>query len=289
MESLFRKSNLLFLIAIRYQLTIQLPTNNYVREYSLFKKIANLNRKIGTMYHKCKRAVTDIVTCTEECWMNYEKHDLALYPGDVVHFLNGQVHAENEPAVIYNPKYDDKRYFNLPTGVVPQRDVYLWRNGVEYWQNNKLHRLDGPARLFKGGEEWFKEGKLHRTDGPALVLYEGNLIYIWWLEGVIHRDDGPAIIYRDGKQVWFCYGKKHRIGGPAVVYPNGDYEYYINGFLHRYDNYAVNRMGTRECYVCGEKVDFYQDENGGFLGYVNQTIVVEILNTHKHLLQLNNN
>lgn len=286
MEFLFKKPNLIFLIAIRFQTAKELPTGNYVRDYSLFRKIANLNHRIGAIYEKCKRAVSEVVVCTSESWMSYEKHDLALYPGDTVYFLNGRVHAENKPAIIYNPAHDGKRYFNLPTGAAPQRDVYLWRNGVEYWQNNKLHRLDGPARKFKGGEEWFKEGKLHRIGGPALILNEGNLVAMWWYEGVIHCETGPAIIYRDGKQMWFIHNKKHRIDGPAVIYPNGDYEYYVNGFLHRYEDYAVKRLGTTECHICGEKVNFHQDADGKFLGYVNEVYVAELLNTKSHLLEI---
>lgn len=231
MELLFKKSNLVFLIAIRYQLIKLLPTKNNLCDYRLFRNIANIKLDFLNKKVKCKKAVTEVVICKEECWFNYENHDLALYPGDIVHFLNGRVHAENQPAIIYNSAHDGKRYFNLPIGISPHRDVYLWRNGVEYWQNNKLHRLDGPARIFKGGEEWFKEGKLHRLDGPALILNKGTLVFMWWIEGVIHRKDGPAVVYRDGTEMWFQYGKKHRINGPAVLYPNGNFEHYINGEL----------------------------------------------------------
>jgi hypothetical protein len=45
----------------------------------------------------------------------------------------------------------------------------------KYWlieyrnENNKYHRLDGPAREYSDGEKWwYKNGKFHRLDGPAI-------------------------------------------------------------------------------------------------------------------------
>ena len=109
MESLFKKTNLLFLIAIRHQSEEELPTGNYMRDYSLFLKIAHLNKRIA-MYEKCKRAVSEIIICTSECSINFEAHDLSLYPGDKVYFLNGRVHAENQPATpILHDRYRPTR------------------------------------------------------------------------------------------------------------------------------------------------------------------------------------
>lgn len=291
MESLFHKPNLLFLIAIRYQSAIQLPTKNYIRNFDLFLKMIRINKRIGTMYDKCKRTLSQTIVCDNEYWFKYNcTHDLSLYPGDIVHFLNGKVHAEKGPAIIYNPAHDGKRYFNSQTGPAPERDVYLWRNGSEYWQYGKLHRLDGPARKFKGGEEWYRNGKLHREDGPATILHEGDIMHIWWFEGRVHREDGPAMEYRSGKQIWMQRGKTHRLDGPAYLTPNGGYEYAVNGLPHRYEGYAVSTVVgpnvINDCYVCGEKVDFYQDENGQFLGYVDQNYVDTLMHNMGHLLNL---
>lgn len=176
MDVLFKKPNLMFLIGIRFQSEQQLLTGNYKRDYALFLKLTMLGCRIANMFLKCKRSLTETIICKKECLLFYEKHDLSLFPGDLIRFLNGKVHAEGIPAIEYNSLHDDKRYFNLPPGMIPGRDFYLWRNGIEYWQNNRLHRLDGPARIFRGGEEWFKDGKLHRSDGPALTLEHHDLL-----------------------------------------------------------------------------------------------------------------
>jgi len=39
---------------------------------------------------------------------------------------------------------------------------------IEWYQNDKLHRLDGPAREYaNGSKSWYQNGELHREDGPA--------------------------------------------------------------------------------------------------------------------------
>jgi hypothetical protein len=54
---------------------------------------------------------------------------------------------------------------------------------TQYWfENDKLHREDGPALIDPDGEKWWcKDGKLHREDGPALRF--GNGYKEWWLDG----------------------------------------------------------------------------------------------------------
>ncbi len=42
-------------------------------------------------------------------------------------------------------------------------------DGVIEWRDEegKLHRVDGPARVFPSGrEEWLRHGRLHRAEGP---------------------------------------------------------------------------------------------------------------------------
>ena len=55
--------------------------------------------------------------------------------------------------------------------------------GAKYWyQDDKLHRLDGPAiELRSGTKEWYQDGKLHRLDGPAVERNEGP--NEWWING----------------------------------------------------------------------------------------------------------
>lgn len=97
---------------------------------------------------------------------------------------------------------------------------------------NKLHRLDGPARITPtGDEEWWKHGQLHRLDGPA-VKHEN--IQEWWEEGRLHRLDGAAVIYSDGTREWYRYGMHIpnvvcRRDGKSIIFSDvyvGDYPSY---------------------------------------------------------------
>jgi hypothetical protein len=39
----------------------------------------------------------------------------------------------------------------------------------EWFQDDKLHRIDGPAiERADGTREWYRDGKRHREDGPAV-------------------------------------------------------------------------------------------------------------------------
>lgn len=58
----------------------------------------------------------------------------------------------------------------------PNSNLYTenWRN-----ENNKLHRVDGPARIhYKNGnitiKEWFINGMAHRAYGPSDIFYNEN-------------------------------------------------------------------------------------------------------------------
>jgi hypothetical protein len=75
--------------------------------------------------------------------------------------------------------------------------------GTQAWyQNNKLHRLDGPAIIYANEtQEWYKDDQRHRTDGPACVYPDGS--QEWWVSGSVHRWDGPAVIGPGGIQHWF--------------------------------------------------------------------------------------
>ena len=79
-------------------------------------------------------------------------------------------------------------------------------NWSEFWfQNNKLHRLDGPALILTTGPEvWFKDGKQHREDGPAVIVHDSKA---WWKDGKLHRTDGPAITGGIRKSQWYLENK----------------------------------------------------------------------------------
>ncbi len=79
---------------------------------------------------------------------------------------------------------------------------------VEYYQNGKRHRTDGPAVEWAGGgKAWYQNGHLHRTDGPACEWADGSKD--WWQNGQRHRTDGPACEWADGNKEWFVKGKKY--------------------------------------------------------------------------------
>ena len=80
----------------------------------------------------------------------------------------------------------------------------------------------------RGTKFWYQNGKLHRLNGPAVEHADGSKF--WYQNGMLHRLDGPAAEILDpaGYKAWYQNGKHHRLDGPAVEYGNGDKEWYIN-------------------------------------------------------------
>ena len=57
-----------------------------------------------------------------------------------------------------------------------------------WYQNDLLHRLDGPAvERSNGGRGWWLNGQPHRTDGPAFEMANGTRE--WWLNGVEYTEE----------------------------------------------------------------------------------------------------
>jgi hypothetical protein len=56
-----------------------------------------------------------------------------------------------------------------------------------------------------GDREWFQNGKLHRLDGPAIEYADGHKI--WYQNDKRHREDGPACEYADGGKSWYIHGR----------------------------------------------------------------------------------
>lgn len=52
---------------------------------------------------------------------------------------------------------------------------------------------------------WYQNGKIHRLDGPAIKYADGRMD--WYQDDKHHRLDGPAIEYADGHKIWFVEGK----------------------------------------------------------------------------------
>jgi hypothetical protein len=56
-----------------------------------------------------------------------------------------------------------------------------------------------------GTQCWYQNNKLHRLDGPAIVRMDGTCDY--YQHNRPHRWDGPAITESDRTQHWFIYGE----------------------------------------------------------------------------------
>ena len=68
--------------------------------------------------------------------------------------------------------------YNLTNG------KYVRNNGtIEYYQNGRLHRENGPAvERFDGTKFWYLNGERHREDGPAIELSDGTKS--WYINGI---------------------------------------------------------------------------------------------------------
>ena len=128
-----------------------------------------------------------------------------------------------------------------------------YENGDEEWyQNDKLHRIDGPAQLTNNYKRWYRHGILHCSVGPALVTLATEE---WYQHGDRHRLDGPAYISKN-TEVWYLDGKIHRIDGPARIWKDGSQEWFQNGMLHRIDGPAViyTTTGEKKWYTYGKQI-----------------------------------
>jgi hypothetical protein len=56
---------------------------------------------------------------------------------------------------------------------------FIYSDGTHMWrQNNKIHRIDGPAVIrLDGSQEYYEYDKLHRIGGPAFIGYDGTKEY----------------------------------------------------------------------------------------------------------------
>lgn len=71
---------------------------------------------------------------------------------------------------------------------------FISKRGDAYWyQDGKLHRIDGPAVEYaKGDKFWYQHGELHRLDGPAVEYSNGYKF--WYQNSILYRDDdGPVV------------------------------------------------------------------------------------------------
>lgn len=114
--------------------------------------------------YESRRTYDGILTC--EFWTIQSKNQ----------FLFFYYHREDGPAII---EYKQKHRHTHEV-IVEKEEWYI---------NNLLHRLDGPAQVLyyfedcKKSESWFQNGKYHREDGPAYIEYDmrGNICIYQWI------------------------------------------------------------------------------------------------------------
>ena len=61
------------------------------------------------------------------------------------------------------------------------------------------------VQVYGGTREWYQNDKLHRLDGPAIEFADGTRY--WYKNNLLHRTDGPAIEFASGTREWFIEGK----------------------------------------------------------------------------------
>jgi hypothetical protein len=108
--------------------------------------------------------------------------------------------------------YEETHYH----GQEPTIEYVKYNNGREeygYWKHGRwhLHREDGPAFVMGDGDvqEYYQHDRLHRVNGPAVI---GNGRKEWWFNGLLHREDGPAIEYDNGRVKYWIHGVPHEEG-----------------------------------------------------------------------------
>ena len=103
----------------------------------------------------------------------------------------------------------------------------------QWYQNGKLHRVDGPAEIeYKNGQKieelWYRNGVTHRADGPAHTWISGDQRgEAWFYDDREYRDDDlpVCVFYTNGRRSLECWdrdGVPHRDNGPAIISYAGD-------------------------------------------------------------------
>lgn len=103
------------------------------------------------------------------------------------------------------------------------------------------------VRVYGYVVEWHQNGKRHRLDGPALEYADGERL--WYNDGKLHRIDGPAIEHANGGRSWYQNGKLHRLDGPAIEDVDGSKEWWIDDLEYTEEDYhkKIAEMNAPSC------------------------------------------
>lgn len=96
-----------------------------------------------------------------------------------------------------------------------------------------------------GDRFWFQNDRRHRLDGPAVEFTDGSKI--WYQNDRLHRTDGPAIEYAHGTKKWYQNGQLHRTDGPAVKWADRDQEYWIDGVKYDFEQFKLIAFTVYKC------------------------------------------
>ena len=91
---------------------------------------------------------------------------------------------------------------------------------------------------------WYQNDKRHRLDGPAIEYADGHKT--WYQNDKRHRLDGPAVESSDGSNFWHKNGRLHRLDGPAVECASGDKSWYIEGVKYTEEEFNAKINSTCE-------------------------------------------
>lgn len=84
---------------------------------------------------------------------------------------------------------------------------------------SEMHPVDTSGRSnpvcdADGTQRWYQDGRLHRLDGPAVLSADGS-VWKWYKDGMQHRENGPG--ESDGRYLYYFFdGKLHREDGPVM-------------------------------------------------------------------------
>lgn len=154
------------------------------------------------------------------------------------HFIDGSLSREGDASITWN--------------ICPNE---------EWYQDGKLHRLDGPAVIKPGIEEYWIYGtqlsivefnnkveELRTIISNALPTCYTGIIkvysnnskdyhYTWFRNGELNRTEGPSMVTQKGTKKWYKNNQLHREDGPAIQWAFGGEEYWLNGIQYSFSDY----------------------------------------------------